>query len=77
MVSKKSGSASSTKPMILPQLQRKQCLPPKSRTPKEVAIRNFFAPLRTSMNTDNAGAEAAMLEKTVPGKAGRPPPIIT
>jgi hypothetical protein len=47
-------------------------------TPKqEVATRNFFAPLRQStMDTDSSGAEATTLEEAVPGKAGRPPPII-
>jgi hypothetical protein len=28
------------------------------------------------MDTDSAGAEATVNEETVPGKAGRPPPII-
>jgi hypothetical protein len=44
---------------------------------KEVAMRNFFAPLRaTNMDTDTSGAEATTVEEAVPGKAGRPPPII-
>jgi hypothetical protein len=43
----------------------------------EVAKRNFFAPLRaTTMDTDSSGTEATTLEEAVPGKAGRPPPII-
>jgi hypothetical protein len=45
-------------------------------TPKEVATRNFFAFMKTSMETENTGAEAASPEDTVSGKAGRPPPII-
>jgi hypothetical protein len=44
---------------------------------QEVPTRNFFAPLRsTTMETDSSGAEATALEEAVPGKAGRPPPII-
>jgi hypothetical protein len=44
--------------------------------PKEVVTRNFFAPLRTSMETDSARPEAAAPEEAVSDKAGRPPPII-
>jgi hypothetical protein len=48
----------------------------RSHTPKEVANRNLFAPLRTTpMDTDAADAEATTHE-AVPEKAGRPPPII-
>jgi hypothetical protein len=44
---------------------------------KEVATRNFFAPMRaTNIDTDTYGAEATTVEEAVPGKAGRPPPII-
>jgi hypothetical protein len=43
---------------------------------KEVPTRNFFAPLKANMDTDSAGAEATANEKTVLGKARRPPPII-
>jgi hypothetical protein len=41
----------------------------------EVTTRKFFVPLRAPMDTDSAGAEATANE-TVPGKTGRPPPII-
>jgi hypothetical protein len=48
-----------------------------STTAKEVATRNFFAPLRaTAMDTDSSVTEATTPEEAVPGKAGRPPPII-
>jgi hypothetical protein len=48
-----------------------------SITNNEVATLNFFAPLRaTNMDTDSSGTEATTLEETVPGKAGKPPPII-
>jgi hypothetical protein len=58
MVSKKSGDISGTVPTRTPRLQRKQRVPPKSH-PKEVAIRNFFAPLRTTpMDADAADAKA-------------------
>jgi hypothetical protein len=44
---------------------------------KEVATRDFFAPLRaTNMDIDTSGAEATTVEEAVSGKAGRPPPII-
>jgi hypothetical protein len=43
---------------------------------KEVPTRNFFSPLRANMDTDCPGAEATANEEIVPGKAGRPPPII-
>jgi hypothetical protein len=40
--------------------------------PKEVVTRNYFAPLRTAeMDTD-----AVPHEEAVPGKTGRPPPIV-
>jgi hypothetical protein len=43
---------------------------------KDVATRNFFAPMRaTNMDTDTSGAEVTTVEEAVPGKAGRPPPI--
>jgi hypothetical protein len=42
----------------------------------EVPTRNFFAPLRAPMDTESAGAETTVNEETVPGKTGRPPPII-
>jgi hypothetical protein len=46
-------------------------------TKQEVATLNFFAPLWAStMETDSSGAEATTLDDAVPGKAGRPPPII-
>jgi hypothetical protein len=49
----------------------------KSTPNKEIAMRNFFAPLRaTTMDTDSSGAEATTPEETVPGKGGRPPPVI-
>jgi hypothetical protein len=45
--------------------------------PKEVVTRNFFAPFRaTDMDTDVSGTEANSNEEAVPGKTGRPPPII-
>jgi hypothetical protein len=41
------------------------------------ATRNFFAPLRkTRMDTDSASTETNSEEEAVPGKAGRPPPIV-
>jgi hypothetical protein len=44
---------------------------------KEVATRNFFAPLRGSrMDTDSSVTEATTREEAVPSTAGRPPPII-
>jgi hypothetical protein len=43
---------------------------------KEITTRNIFAPLRTSMDTDSAGADATTNEETVPGKTGRSPPTI-
>jgi hypothetical protein len=42
----------------------------------EVTTQNVFSPLRAPMDTDSAGAEATVNEETVPGKTGRPPPII-
>jgi hypothetical protein len=49
----------------------------KSTPAKEVATRNFFAPLRTTtMDTDSSVTEATTPEEAVPGKAGGPPPII-
>jgi hypothetical protein len=45
--------------------------------PKEVVIRNFFAPLRTAdMETDASGIEAISNAESVPGKTSRPPQII-
>jgi hypothetical protein len=45
--------------------------------PKEVVTRKFFALLRTAdMDTDASGTEATSNEEAVPGKRGRPPPII-
>jgi hypothetical protein len=42
--------------------------------PKEVATRNFFAPLRASdMDTDSANTEATPREAAAPAKPGRPP----
>jgi hypothetical protein len=44
---------------------------------KEVATRNFFAPLRTSdMDTDFTNTEATPREAAAPAKPGRPPPVI-
>jgi hypothetical protein len=40
---------------------------------QEVATRNFFAPLRATMDTDTSGAEATTVEEAVPGKTSRPP----
>jgi hypothetical protein len=48
----------------------------KSTDTKEVATRNFFGPLRAKMDTDSSVTEATTPEDAVPGKAGRPPPII-
>jgi hypothetical protein len=43
----------------------------------DITTRNFFAPLRTpNMETDSGGTEANTQEGAVPGKTGRPPPII-
>jgi hypothetical protein len=42
----------------------------------EVATRNFFIPLRATTTDTDSGTEATTLEEAVPGKAGRPPPII-
>jgi hypothetical protein len=45
--------------------------------PKEVATRNFFTPLKAAdMGTDASDTEANSNEEAVPGKTGRPPPII-
>jgi hypothetical protein len=45
--------------------------------PKEVVTRNFFAPLKAAdTDTDASGTEANSNEEAVPGKTGRPPPII-
>jgi hypothetical protein len=45
--------------------------------PKEVITRNYFAPLRTAnMDTDTSGTDAVPHEEAVPGKTGRPPPIV-
>jgi hypothetical protein len=44
---------------------------------KEVVTRNYFAPLRTAeMDTDTSGTEVMPHEEAVPGKTGRPPPIV-
>jgi hypothetical protein len=44
--------------------------------PKEVVSRNF-RPLRpTDVVTDSSGTETISNEEAVPGKTGRPPPII-
>jgi hypothetical protein len=49
---------------------------PESNSPKEIATRNFYAPLRTTeMDTDAANAEASPRETTT-AIIGRPPPII-
>jgi hypothetical protein len=48
----------------------------KSTPNKEVATRNFFAPLREILDTDSSVTEGTTPEEAVPGKAGRPPPII-
>jgi hypothetical protein len=45
--------------------------------PTEVVTRNYFAPLRiTDMDTDTSGTEAMPYEEAVPGKKGRPTPIM-
>jgi hypothetical protein len=45
--------------------------------PKEVVTRNVFAPLRAAdMDTDASGTEANSNKEAVPGKTGRPPPIV-
>jgi hypothetical protein len=45
--------------------------------PKQVIPRNFFVPLRTAdMHTDPSGTEITLNEEAVPGKTGRPHPII-
>jgi hypothetical protein len=44
--------------------------------PKEITTRNFFAPLRATMNTDSSGMEAKTEEEAFPEKTCRPPPII-
>jgi hypothetical protein len=44
---------------------------------KEVAIRNYFAHLRTAdMDTDSSGAEARYQEEAVPAETCRPPFIV-
>jgi hypothetical protein len=46
-------------------------------TPKTVPTRNFFAPLRTaSMDTEASDTEESPQEEAIPGKTGRPPPIV-
>jgi hypothetical protein len=44
--------------------------------PKEITTRNFFAPLRATMETDSSGMEAKTEEEAVPQQNCRPPPII-
>jgi hypothetical protein len=79
--SKKFGGGSDTAPPKLPRLKKK-AMPTAasasvSTTQKEVATRNFFAPLRaTEMDTDSASNMATSCKETPPGKTGRPPPII-
>jgi hypothetical protein len=44
---------------------------------KEVATRNFFAPLQVSdMDMDSANTEATPRDAAAPAKTGRPPPKI-
>jgi hypothetical protein len=44
---------------------------------KEIATRNFFAPLRASdMDTDSTNTEATPREAAAPAKPDRPPPIV-
>jgi hypothetical protein len=58
-------------------ISKKLAAEAKSTTNPKVAPRKFFAPLRAATReTDFSGAEATTLEEAVPGKAGRPPPII-
>jgi hypothetical protein len=53
---------------------KKQCLPERL-PPKEVATRNFFAPLSTAeMGTDSAGSEPSSCKASAPGKTGRSAP---
>jgi hypothetical protein len=44
--------------------------------PKEAPTRNFFAPLRTEMDTETSQAEATTAAESAPQKTCRPPPII-
>jgi hypothetical protein len=44
--------------------------------PKKVITRNYFAPLRTDMDTNTSGTENMPHEETVYDKTGRPPPIV-
>jgi hypothetical protein len=44
--------------------------------PKEITTRNFYAPLRATMETDSSGMEEKTEEEAVPVKTCRPPPII-
>jgi hypothetical protein len=67
---------------LLPRLQRKhQCRKKRRDTlnslAKEVVMSNYFTPLQTAdMDTDTSGTKAMPNEEAVPGKIGRPPPIV-
>lgn len=54
----------------------KKPVPAATSAPKETATRNFFAPLRTTMDTDSSVTVTNSQEEEVPGKTCRPPPII-
>jgi hypothetical protein len=55
---------------------KKRGSPGQNASSKEVATRNFFAPLRTTgMDTDYASTETSPQETTA-AKTGRPPPIV-
>jgi hypothetical protein len=44
--------------------------------PKTVLTRNFFAPLRTTDDTETIGSENTLPKLEAPSKPGRPPPIM-
>jgi Tfp pilus assembly major pilin PilA len=45
--------------------------------PMEDVTRNYFDPLRTAdMDTDTSSTDAMPYEEAVPGKTGRPPPVV-
>jgi hypothetical protein len=57
-----------------PRTAKKAALPMSS---VKVATNNFFAPLQTAiMDTDAPRTESSTAEEAVPGKAGRPPPVV-
>jgi hypothetical protein len=77
MASKKSGSPSGTAQMRLPNFKESSVYRLRRPPLKEIATRNFFAPLRASyMDTDPANTEDTPREAAALAETGRPPPIV-